>query len=81
MSFQHFSRQARGDPSRTQEEQVPIWKKEHVVYSGGDIPIYWCPNKEIPPLPCVLSFLLSVTKTEGKAKKAFQVMVTLLAWP
>jgi hypothetical protein len=27
MSFQHFSRQARGDPSGTQEEEVPIWKK------------------------------------------------------
>jgi hypothetical protein len=27
MSFQCFSRQARGDPSGIQEEEVPIWKK------------------------------------------------------
>jgi hypothetical protein len=27
MSSQHFSRQARGDPSRTREEEVLIWKK------------------------------------------------------
>jgi hypothetical protein len=57
-----------------------------VVYNGGGIPIYWCPDKEITPWgeqhpPSVLSLLPSVTKTEGKAEKAFQVVVTLLAWP
>jgi hypothetical protein len=27
MYFQHFSRQARGDSSGTQEKEVPFWKK------------------------------------------------------
>jgi hypothetical protein len=51
---------------------------------GGDIPIYWCPKKEISPqrehpLPSILSLLLSVTTTKGKAEMAFRVAVTLPA--
>jgi hypothetical protein len=57
-----------------------------VVYNGAGIPIYQCPDKEIPsrvehPLPSILSLLLSVTKTKGKAEKTFPVAVTLTAWP
>jgi hypothetical protein len=53
-----------------------------VVYNGGGIPIYWFPDKEIPPweerpLPSILSLLPPMTKTEGKA---VQVAVTPLAW-
>jgi hypothetical protein len=86
ISFQLFSRQARGDPSRPQEKKIPIWKKEHVFYNGGGIPIYQCHDKEIPPqgeyvLPSVLSLLPSVTKTKGKTERAFQVAVTPPAWP
>jgi hypothetical protein len=74
MSFQCFSRQSRGDPSGTQEEKVPNWKKKHVIYNGGGIPIYWHPSKEIPPrgehpVPSILSLLLSETKMEGKAER------------
>jgi hypothetical protein len=57
-----------------------------VVYNGGGISIYQYLDKEIPPrgkhpLPSFLSLLPSVTKTEGKAEKAFWIAVTLLAWP
>jgi hypothetical protein len=48
--------------------------------------IYWYPNKEIPPqvecsLSSILSFLPSVTKTEGKYEKDFSVAFTLPLWP
>jgi hypothetical protein len=61
-------------------------EKKHVVYTEGGIPIYQCPNKEIPPqrehpLTSILSPLPSVNNTKGKAEKAFWVTTTLLAWP
>jgi hypothetical protein len=48
--------------------------KEDVVYNGLGIPIYQCPDEEIPPreehpLPSVFSLLASVTKTEGKLRR------------
>jgi hypothetical protein len=59
-------------------------EKEHVVYNGECISICWHPDKEIPSRrECLLSafsLLLSVTKTQGKDEKAFQVAVTLLVW-
>jgi hypothetical protein len=83
MTFQHFSRQGRGD---SQELESSHLEKQHVIYNGGGIPIYWYSDKEIPPwggcpLPSMLSLLTSVTNNKGKAERAFQVVVTPPAWP
>jgi hypothetical protein len=49
MSFQCFSRQARGDSLRNSRGGSSHVEKEHVVYNTGGVLIYWCPDKEIPP--------------------------------
>jgi hypothetical protein len=46
MSFQHFSKQEKGKPLQNYRGGRVHLEKEHVVYSGEGIPIYWCPNKK-----------------------------------
>jgi hypothetical protein len=60
ISFQCFSRQAREDPSRTQEEDVPIWKKNlWSTMEGGFLFISVAIRKPLPRetvLSSVLTF-------------------------
>jgi hypothetical protein len=54
MSFQHFSRQARGDPSRTQEEEVSIWKKSMYSTMEGTSLFISISIRKLPPGESVL---------------------------
>jgi hypothetical protein len=77
-SFQHFSRQARGDTCGTGKKEVPIWKKSmwstmEGVFLFIVFLIRKSPPREEHSLPSIVSLLPSVTKTEGEGEKAFCV--------
>jgi hypothetical protein len=55
MSFQHFSRQARGNLSRTQEEEVPIWKKNMCYTMEGAFLFISVPIRKSHPRESILS--------------------------
>jgi hypothetical protein len=85
MSFQRFRRQAREDPTRTQEEEVPIWENNMCSTMEEAFLFISILIRNSPqgghPLLSILSLLPSVTKTKGEAEKAFCVAVTPPAWP
>jgi hypothetical protein len=85
MSFQCFIRKAREIPWELERRRFPSGKRTCSLQCRG-YSYLSASDKEIPPcgehpLPSILSLLPSVTKTEGKAEKAFRVAVTLQVWP
>jgi hypothetical protein len=55
MFFQRFSKQARGDPSGTQKEEVPIWKKNMWSTMEGAFLFISVPIRKSLPGESVLS--------------------------